>query len=264
MTFWNTAAAQLPGPTKGAPKTVKACKERWQRMKKTFDIVDCIANASGFTYSCELGASIGLENEGVWSDFVKKNKHAGLFQNKGWPHYEKMKLLMPSKGKGLNCFSVLSIRDLQLSGDVRLSTSESETPLESVQADPAESSMAASSRFNSMTVPQPAHPLSSNAIPPPLPPTSFRLTAAYLTQTQAVPSWHLDPSYPPTSFQTHFSPPSIPSSFNGSAISSIKPTSSISARIAVSRKWPVEDEPNTVVSAPMSAAPPSSMSSGQK
>ncbi|KIK14877.1 hypothetical protein PISMIDRAFT_44875, partial [Pisolithus microcarpus 441] len=102
MTFWNTAAAQLPGPTKGAPKTAKACKERWQRMKKTFDVVDHIANASGFTYLHESGASIGLENEGVWTDFVKKNKHASPFQNKGWPHYEKMKLLMPSKGKGLN------------------------------------------------------------------------------------------------------------------------------------------------------------------
>lgn len=284
MTFWNTAAAQLPGPTKGAPKTAKACKERWQRMKKTFDVIERISNASGLSYSRESGASVGLENEMVWADFVKKNKHASPFRNKGWPHYEKMKLLMPSKGKGLNRFSALSISDPQPSGDARLSTSESETQpdsgetfgtpsspprealpaTDSAQADPAESSTAASSRFDSTTVPQPAHPLSSNAIPPPLPPTSFGPTAPYSTQTQAVPSWHPEPSYPPTAFQTPFSPPSVPSSFNGSAISSIKPTSSVSARMAASRKRPADDEPETVVSACMSAAAASSTSSSRK
>ncbi|KAI6031185.1 hypothetical protein BKA83DRAFT_4004025, partial [Pisolithus microcarpus] len=105
-TFWNTASAALSNPARGGPKTARVCKEKWKRLRKMFKVIDCIKNTSGFAYSNELGANIGLENEAMWSDFVKKHqqkhKDVGPFRNRGWPHYEKMKQLMPSKGKGLN------------------------------------------------------------------------------------------------------------------------------------------------------------------
>lgn len=30
--FWNTVAAALSNPSKGAPKTAKACKDKWKRV----------------------------------------------------------------------------------------------------------------------------------------------------------------------------------------------------------------------------------------
>ncbi|KIK11076.1 hypothetical protein PISMIDRAFT_49135, partial [Pisolithus microcarpus 441] len=100
--FWNTASAALSNPARGGPKTARVCKEKWKRLRKIFEVINCIKNTLGFAYLNELGANIGLENEAMWSDFVKKHKDVGPFQNRGWPHYEKMKQLMPSKGKGLN------------------------------------------------------------------------------------------------------------------------------------------------------------------
>ncbi|KIK20947.1 hypothetical protein PISMIDRAFT_46458, partial [Pisolithus microcarpus 441] len=97
--FWNAVSDTLSNPSKGGSKTSKVCKEKWKK-GKTFEVINCIKNTSGFAYSHELGANIGLENEAVWNDFIKKHKDANSFQNKGWPHYDKMKQLMPTKGKG--------------------------------------------------------------------------------------------------------------------------------------------------------------------
>ncbi|KIK13050.1 hypothetical protein PISMIDRAFT_119671, partial [Pisolithus microcarpus 441] len=99
-TFWNAASDALSNPSKGGPKTSKVCKEKWKRLRKTFEVIECIKNTSGLTYLRELGANVGLESEAVWNDFIKIHKDANSFRNRGWPHYDKMKQLMPSKGKG--------------------------------------------------------------------------------------------------------------------------------------------------------------------
>ncbi|KIK16154.1 hypothetical protein PISMIDRAFT_113900, partial [Pisolithus microcarpus 441] len=99
-TFGNAVSNALSNPSKGGPKTSKVCKEIWKRLRKTFKVINYIKNTSQFAYLCELGANIGLENEAVWNDFIKKHKDANSFQNRGWPHYDKMKQLMLSKGKG--------------------------------------------------------------------------------------------------------------------------------------------------------------------
>ncbi|KIK16369.1 hypothetical protein PISMIDRAFT_15853 [Pisolithus microcarpus 441] len=62
-TFWNTAAAHLGNPSKGAPKTAKACKDKWKRLRKTYDAVDQLCSRSGFMYSLKSGANIGIEND---------------------------------------------------------------------------------------------------------------------------------------------------------------------------------------------------------
>jgi len=40
-----------------------------------YEVVDHIANTSGFTYSLELGANVGLENKAVWDAYVKVHRH---------------------------------------------------------------------------------------------------------------------------------------------------------------------------------------------
>jgi len=75
--------------------------------------------------------------------------------------------------------------------------------------------------------------------------------------------WHSDLSVPRT--PTSFTPPTAPSSFNGSSISSVKPSSSISARMErteQSRKRKVDDDERSIISSTMSAA--LSTSSAQK
>lgn len=91
------------------------------KLRKTFDSVHAVANASGFAYSPELGANIGAEGESVWADYLlvseqrevhheanyylrQKNPAASSVKNKGWIFYEKMKLIGPTKGKGKNRF----------------------------------------------------------------------------------------------------------------------------------------------------------------
>ncbi|KIJ11018.1 hypothetical protein PAXINDRAFT_45369, partial [Paxillus involutus ATCC 200175] len=80
----------------------KSCREKWKRIRATFHIVDKLAHTSGFAYSEALGANIGIENQSVWDDYMKTNKDAGPFRNKGWPLYEKMKSVMPSNARGAN------------------------------------------------------------------------------------------------------------------------------------------------------------------
>ena len=62
---------------------------------------------------------------------------------------------------------------------------------------------------------------------------------------------------------TTFTPPTAPSSFNGSSVSSIKPSSSISARIEVTRRKQKADEDISSVTS-SSLTKPSSTSSAQK
>jgi hypothetical protein len=82
-----------------------------------FDVVDRVANYSGLSYSLERGADITVESETVWAEILKVSaansplppaatntiQHtpsAKHFKNKGWPHYEALKELLPSKTRG--------------------------------------------------------------------------------------------------------------------------------------------------------------------
>ncbi|KAI6026576.1 hypothetical protein PISMIDRAFT_72389, partial [Pisolithus microcarpus 441] len=102
--FWQSLAASdlLSNLEKGGPKTSSSCKEKWSHLKKTFEAINCLANSSGFAYLLELGANIGVENESVWTDYIKHHLAASPFRNKGWALYDKMKIVMPSKSKGTN------------------------------------------------------------------------------------------------------------------------------------------------------------------
>lgn len=59
---------------------------------------------SGWNWDPKKGVNVTPATRGTWDDWVRKNKGAGRFRNKGWPHYERLLLLMPEKAKGGNVF----------------------------------------------------------------------------------------------------------------------------------------------------------------
>ncbi|KAF8208124.1 hypothetical protein K438DRAFT_315719 [Mycena galopus ATCC 62051] len=59
---------------------------------------------SGWNWDPKKGVNVTPETWSSWDDWVKKNKGSGQFRNKGWLHYDRLLLLMPSKVKGGNVF----------------------------------------------------------------------------------------------------------------------------------------------------------------
>jgi len=138
------------------------------------------------------------------------------FKTKGWPYYDRMKQLMPSKGKGLNRFSALSIDEPRSSRDTTLgvSTSESEggegsggtvgvpfTPTDiptdvpgvlpassassAVQEAPAQDSVSRTNNDVEMTSPQQAHPPSMTT-------ATFKQPSTISAYTRTTFNWTLD------------------------------------------------------------------------
>ncbi|KAL4073321.1 hypothetical protein V8B97DRAFT_1953997 [Scleroderma yunnanense] len=233
--FWNTVSTTLANPTKGGPKTAKVCKEKWKRLRKMFDVIDCIANTSGFAYSLQSGANISLENEAVWNEFTKKYKDVSPFHNKGWLHYEKMKQLMPSKGKGLNHFSMLSLGELHSTGGNRLSTSTSE----SEHGKGSTSTVVECSNNGQSTL-----CAGTNDVKMSYPPVEPFIPSA----AEPASTFHVPASSPPPP------PPITPYTAFGLAISSIKLSSSVSAHIEHLRKWKADGEDSLVISSSLSAS----------
>ncbi|KAI5982140.1 hypothetical protein EDD15DRAFT_2378298 [Pisolithus albus] len=234
--FWQSLAASdlLSNLEKGGPKTSSSCKEKWSRLKKTFEAVDHLVNfASGLTYSLELGANIGVENESVWTDYIKHHPAASPFRNKGWPFYDKMKLVMPSKSKGANRFSALAASS---SSQPAPSLSRSATTSDSENAEHSVGGAVAATEstdagMEPCTIPDSRH----DARPP-----SSEVSAAASTRPPSSIFTCLTPS--------HFTPPPPPSSFTSSLASSIKPSSSISARVNDSNKRKADDDDTSMVS----------------
>ncbi|KAJ7892701.1 hypothetical protein B0H13DRAFT_1886588 [Mycena leptocephala] len=66
--------------------------------------VNHIKGVSGFSWSDEHGANISAASQGAWDAWVAVNPKAARFRNKGWPFYDLLAPLMPSKAKGGNVF----------------------------------------------------------------------------------------------------------------------------------------------------------------
>jgi len=194
-------------------------------------------------------------------------------------------------GKGLNHFSALSIGAPQASTSAdttRSSPSISNsgsgegsggtvgipsTPSESVL--PPLSSQEPSTRGGSnFTFPMDvetsiAQLLARNTALPPVtsytaPSSNFKVPSTTSGSTYATSNWRSDQSVPPPATPTSFTPPTAPSSFSGSAISSVKPSSSISARMELSRKRKADGDDQSMASTSLSATAPSSTSSARK
>ncbi|KAJ3007619.1 hypothetical protein NUW54_g3478 [Trametes sanguinea] len=109
MSTFNAAAAVLEGMrTAGGPKTGTACKNKWSRIKETYYICYKLKHGdgtSGFTWSEERGADIGIEDEAIWEAYVKRNPKADQFKHKGWPLFEAVDSIIPVKVKAKFIFA---------------------------------------------------------------------------------------------------------------------------------------------------------------
>ncbi|KAH9021496.1 hypothetical protein EDB85DRAFT_2152307 [Lactarius pseudohatsudake] len=103
-TLTGAAAKVQETTTKGGPKTMGSCKNKWGKFKELYLVICDIKSQSGFTWSDEQGATIGPESTSVWEVYVKKKPGAERFRNKGWGHFYKVQRLMPSNARGQNIF----------------------------------------------------------------------------------------------------------------------------------------------------------------
>ncbi|KAF8209046.1 hypothetical protein K438DRAFT_1754098 [Mycena galopus ATCC 62051] len=90
--------------TSGGPKTFASCGAKLKQLRKFQGFVEKIMTISGWNWDPKKGVNVTPETRSSWDDWVKKNKGSGRFRNKGWPHYDRLLLLMPSKAKGGNVF----------------------------------------------------------------------------------------------------------------------------------------------------------------
>ncbi|EIW59829.1 uncharacterized protein TRAVEDRAFT_167386 [Trametes versicolor FP-101664 SS1] len=132
MSTFNAAAAFLEERrTAGGPKTGTGCKNKWARIKETYMICYKLkqnCGTSGFAWSEERGADIGIEDEAIWEAYIKKNPKADQFKNKGWSLYEAVDRIIPDKVKGKNLFaaSQAPVPNPQSSDDPEGATSDTE------------------------------------------------------------------------------------------------------------------------------------------
>ncbi|KAF8147416.1 hypothetical protein K438DRAFT_1922092 [Mycena galopus ATCC 62051] len=92
----NTVAATLNPPAKGAPKTGKSVKNKYDKFKLQWDEVIKINNNSGWPpFDKVLGANITPERASVWDDWVLKNPKAKPFRNTGFDFYDQFDIIVP-------------------------------------------------------------------------------------------------------------------------------------------------------------------------
>ncbi|KAL1944222.1 hypothetical protein VTO73DRAFT_3407 [Trametes versicolor] len=132
MSTFNSAATFLEERrTAGGPKTGTACKNKWARIKEIHAICYKLKHGqgtSGFTWSEERGADIGLEDEAVWEAYIKKNPKAEQFKHKGWPLFDAVDNIIPTvvKGKYMFAPSQAAVPDPLASDDSSTTPSESD------------------------------------------------------------------------------------------------------------------------------------------
>ncbi|KDR65320.1 hypothetical protein GALMADRAFT_82011 [Galerina marginata CBS 339.88] len=85
-TVWTEAAVKVNAlaKTRGCDKSGPSCKNKWGRLKETYNVVMKIKAQSGFKWDDEHGADIDETTAEVWAAFEKKHKGSAPFRNKGW------------------------------------------------------------------------------------------------------------------------------------------------------------------------------------
>ncbi|THU83624.1 hypothetical protein K435DRAFT_631465, partial [Dendrothele bispora CBS 962.96] len=86
----------------GGAKDMNTCRNKWASLKKTCEVILEIKSMSGWTWSDDTGALIGVENADLWTAYIKRNPAAKPFRNKGWKFFHSVENLLPSKAKGAN------------------------------------------------------------------------------------------------------------------------------------------------------------------
>ncbi|KAF8873649.1 hypothetical protein CPB84DRAFT_1967138 [Gymnopilus junonius] len=104
VTFTAATAVVNEKRSAGAPKTGKACQNKWSILRMTFRAIQAIKAKSGWTWTNDKGANITPDMEPEWLNFLKAHPRARPFKSKGWVHLEKMTQVMPATVKGAHIF----------------------------------------------------------------------------------------------------------------------------------------------------------------
>ncbi|KAG2141216.1 hypothetical protein DEU56DRAFT_911323 [Suillus clintonianus] len=94
-TFWNDIAVHLAGST--SQDTLHA----------TFVVIDRVVNHLGVAWDKDCDADITPKSKTVWADIIKAPPAAKSYKTEGWPPYEKLKNILPSKAKVTNAYHPL-------------------------------------------------------------------------------------------------------------------------------------------------------------
>ncbi|KAJ6499791.1 hypothetical protein DFH09DRAFT_1336428 [Mycena vulgaris] len=91
--------------SRGAPKTVKSCQNKFNNdLKKKFRVIQDIQGQSGFHWDNVTGASIDVASSPAWDTYIKRAPDAKPFRNRGWRYLSQMEQMMPRVAKGTNVF----------------------------------------------------------------------------------------------------------------------------------------------------------------
>ncbi|KAF8549266.1 hypothetical protein OG21DRAFT_1556450 [Imleria badia] len=193
-------------------------------LKTIYEGVNKIAGTSGLAYLLEKGADIRLDSLQIWDDIMKTTKGVLRFRNKGWVHYKKMKLVVPLKSKGKEKFSI------------------ADTP--TLPSSTSHSAILSSSLATYQTTGQSGEGSHGNLN------SEGRDTTVGMIASASVTT-----NYLPIAIANQGpNMPSIPSSYIGSTVTSITPSSSISARMEHSNKCKADDDNVSMASATCGSA----------
>ncbi|KAJ6473908.1 hypothetical protein C8R45DRAFT_936017 [Mycena sanguinolenta] len=123
-TVWNASATEVnKSLMKGAVKTGKSCRAKYQKLKALYLVIRDIILNSGWAWDDARGACIGPASEGMWEAYVKKHPKAEPFCNSGWVHLDTFQKLMPDavpRGGNVHCLmqpTTLPVPEMQQSNE---------------------------------------------------------------------------------------------------------------------------------------------------
>ncbi|KAJ6608120.1 hypothetical protein B0H10DRAFT_1816509, partial [Mycena sp. CBHHK59/15] len=107
-TVMNEAAVHMASfgpPKKGDVKTAASCAAKWIALRKLHDYIlaalqKTYPGISGWTYTHQDGFSVTEETMPAWRNFANAHRHFKPFANEGWPHFDKVHEILPTRAKG--------------------------------------------------------------------------------------------------------------------------------------------------------------------
>ncbi|KAJ7248080.1 hypothetical protein C8J57DRAFT_1358697 [Mycena rebaudengoi] len=112
-TVMNEAAVHMESfgaPMKGDVKTAASCSSKWIALRKLHDYIlaaiqKTYPGISGWTYTHQDGFNVTDETMPAWRNFANAHRHFKPFANEGWPHFDKVHEILPTRAKGKYVFN---------------------------------------------------------------------------------------------------------------------------------------------------------------
>ncbi|PPQ97013.1 hypothetical protein CVT26_006439 [Gymnopilus dilepis] len=137
-TFQKALTHIAPFFKRGAAKSVKNLRNKWNNFRRVYRVIQAIKLVSGWVWDDTTGATITVDTAASWDDYVKKHPEAKPFRNKGWPYFSKISHILPSTAAGANIFHPTT--DPDNSSERSSSPDPGSTPPDSSEVNDTESS----------------------------------------------------------------------------------------------------------------------------